>query len=217
MDFVIKPSDPLFIPVKDTDKQFPVNSVYCVGRNYIAHSIELGNDPSKPPLFFTKPSWTVKIIDNEIPYPESTSDFQHEVELVIAMGSEKNIYGFAVGVDLTCRDLQFKAKKEGKPWFSAKVFYGSAPVSEIVSVDNNFEFSNLRIALTVNEELRQSILCGEMIWSPKKIINHLRDQVPLKAGDLIFTGTPSGVNKMIKGDKIHAEVSGFVELDFRII
>ena len=215
--FAVKHSGPVLIPVRGSEKQFPVNMVYCVGRNYAAHSREMGTDERQPPLFFSKPGWTVNAAGSNIPYPSSTSDLQHEIELVLAMGSEQNIYGFAVGVDLTRRDLQARAKKEGRPWFSAKVFTGAAPVSKIIPTDNNFDFSNLMLELTVNGEVRQSASCRDMIWSPADIVRNLAGEAQVKSGDLIFTGTPAGVSTIKKEDKIHAEINDVVGLDFTII
>ena len=215
--FAVKYSDPVLIPVRGNERQFPVNMVYCVGRNYSAHTREMGKDVCQPPLFFSKPSWTVDVTGNNIPYPSSTSDLQHEIELVLAMGSEQNIYGFAVGVDLTRRDLQNQAKKEGKPWFLSKVFNGAAPVSDIVQINNKFDFSNLILELKVNGEIRQSASCRDMVWTPVDIVRNLADEVQVKSGDLIFTGTPAGVSAIKKGDKIHAEINGIVGLDFTII
>jgi len=215
--FALKPSEPVLIPVKGIEEQFPVNMVYCVGRNYTAHAREMGVDVRRPPLFFSKPGWTVTPLDSNIPYPPSTADLQHEVELVLAMGSEQNIYGFAVGVDLTRRDLQAQAKQEGRPWFSAKVFSGAAPVSQIIPTDTNFDFSSLLLELRVNGEVRQSDACRNMIWPPVDIVRNLKSEVEVKSGDLIFTGTPAGVSKIKKDDEIHAEIKGFVDLNFTIV
>jgi len=215
--FVVKHSKPVLIPVRGNKNQFPVNMVYCVGRNYVNHAREMGIDELQPPVFFSKPGWTVTPASSNIPYPTSTLDLQHEVELVLAMGPEQNIYGFAVGVDLTRRDLQTQAKKEGKPWFSAKVFEGAAPISKIIQADNNIDFSNFLLKLTVNGEVRQSGSCRDMIWAPRDIVRNLASEVQVKPGDLIFTGTPAGVNTIKKEDKIHAEINGVVGLDFKII
>jgi len=217
MNTFLHNSESELIPISGASEQFPVNMIYCVGRNYVAHAREMGMDDRQPPLFFSKPGWTVHTEGNDVPYPSSTLDLQHEVELVLAMGSEDNIYGIAVGVDLTRRDLQSKSKKEGKPWFASKVFEGAAPVSKIIPVEDNFDFSNIFLELKVNGEVQQSVSCDDMIWSPRDIVSKLARDVRIKSGDLIFTGTPAGVSTIKKKDKIRAELKGIVGLDFTII
>ena len=131
----------VFLPISDRKEEFQVNHIYCVGRNYTEHVIEMGEDERQPPFFFSKPNWTVT--GNNVPYPVKTNNLQHEVELVLALGKDANIFGIAVGVDLTRRDLQTEAKNAGKPWFVGKNFIGSAPISEIIPLDNINDFSEL--------------------------------------------------------------------------
>ena len=206
----------IILPIQGSDNGFPVNHVYCVGRNYAAHAREMGVDDKEPPLFFSKPNWAVVTPGTNIDFPPDTENLNHEVELVIAVGEDMSIFGFGVGVDLTRRDIQAKAKEEGKPWFRSKCFLGSAPVSEIIPVGDRTDFSDLNLTLSVNGEIKQSGMCKDMIWNPKEIMCELAGEVPLQAGDLIFTGTPEGVGKLEIGDEVVAAITGVVELSFII-
>ena len=215
MGFPFQPVERVLLPIHGTDELFPVNQVYCVGRNYAAHAREMGADDRKPPFFFTKPSYS--IITGDVKYPPNTEDLQHEVELVLAVGEDMSIFGFAVGVDLTRRDLQGQAKKDGKPWFRGKSFVGSAPISRIIPIEGLEELSGLELRLMVNGELRQSGSCTDMIWSPQELLCEMAADVPLKQGDIIFTGTPEGVGKINTGDFIEASILNKIELSFKII
>ncbi len=203
------------VPIQNTHDLFPVNQIYCVGRNYAAHAEEMDTDTKKPPFFFTKPKWT--IANGDVSYPENTKDLQHEVELVIAIGEKSSVFGIAVGVDLTRRDIQGKAKKDGKPWFSGKTFPDSSPVSEIFPVTDLIDYSDLEIRLKVNGDLKQTGYCKDMIWYPTEILFAMEAEIPLQPGDLIFTGTPEGVGTIIKGDQVRASIPGIVALSFTII
>jgi len=213
--FPFKPIEQTMLNIKDSKEKYPVNNVYCVGRNYTSHAKEMGVDDRKPPFIFTKPTWTLTTSD--VKYPNGTNDLQHEVELVIAIGESLSIFGFAVGVDLTRRDIQSLAKEQGKPWFSGKNFLGSAPISYIVPINKSEDLSNLKLTLNVNGELKQSGNCSEMIWSPKEILCEMSKDIPLSQGDLIFTGTPSGVGMIHPGDAIEASIFNLAELSFKII
>ena len=213
--FPFKPIEQTMLNIKDSEEKYPVNHVYCVGRNYTSHAKEMGVDDRKPPFIFTKPNWTLTTSD--VKYPNGTNDLQHEVELVIAIGESLSIFGFAVGVDLTRRDIQSLAKEQGKPWFSGKNFLGSAPISYIVPINKSEDLSNLELTLNVNGELKQSGNCSEMIWSPNEILCEMSKDIPLSQGDLIFTGTPSGVGMIHPGDAIEASISNLAELSFKII
>mgnify|MGYP000911922938 FL=1 len=215
MGFPFQPIERVLLPIHGSDELFPVNQVYCVGRNYAAHAREMGEDDRKPPFFFTKPSWT--ITTGDVKYPTNTENLQHEVELVLAVGEDMSIFGFAVGVDLTRRDLQGQAKKDGKPWFSGKSFVSSAPISGIIPIAGLEELSGLELRLKVNGELRQSGSCAEMIWPPQELLCEMAADVPLKQGDLIFTGTPEGVSKINTGDIIEASILNKIDLSFTII
>ena len=216
MSLQFSQSESITLPIQRSDKFFPVNHVYCVGRNYKAHIREMGVDVKEPPLFFSKPNWAVVSPGTNIDYPIDTENLNYEVELVIAVGENMSIFGFGVGVDLTRRDLQTKAKNEGKPWFRSKCFLGSAPVSEIIPIGNRTDFSDLNLTLAVNGEVKQRGSCNDMVWNPGEIMCELAAEVPLQAGDLVFTGTPEGVGKLIKGDKIVISISELVELSFKI-
>tara|TARA_Y100001970_G_scaffold5445_1_gene6170 strand:+ start:623 stop:1273 length:651 start_codon:yes stop_codon:yes gene_type:complete len=213
--FPFKPTEQVVLNIKGSDEKYPVNNVYCVGRNYAAHAREMGADERKPPFIFTKPNWTLTTSD--VKYPSGTNDLQHEVELVIAIGEDLSIFGFAVGVDLTRRDIQGLAKEQGKPWFSGKNFIGSAPISDIIPINKSEYLYNLQLTLKVNGELKQSGNCSEMIWSPKEILCEMAADIPLSQGDLIFTGTPSGVGIIHPGDKIEASIPNKTEISFKII
>ena len=205
---------PITIPVKDEGKTFPVGNIYCVGRNYVAHAIEMGEDKRVPPFFFSKASWT--IAREIIEYPKGTSSLQHEVELVIAVGEESSIYGFSVGVDLTRRDIQKKAKLSGKPWFRGKNFQGSSVISEIVLLNPNTDLNTLELELYVNDNIKQKGKCSDMIWNPGEIMCELTKEIELKEGDLIFTGTPDGVGDLEKDDRVLISIPGYISHDFRI-
>ena len=214
-NFSFKTIEKVRLSIQGSDEKFPVNHVYCVGRNYSAHAKEMGEDERKPPFFFTKPNWT--ITTDDVKYPKYTNDLQHEVELVVAVGEDMSIFGFAVGVDLTRRDVQGIAKESGKPWFSGKSFVGSAPISDIIPIKDSDSLSDLELKLKVNGELRQSASCSEMIWSPKEILCEMAADIPLGQGDLIFTGTPAGVGRIQSGDMIEATITDRAELSFKII
>lgn len=213
--YPFKPRKQVELKIKGTNKKYPVNHVYCVGRNYAAHAKEMGADERKPPFFFTKPNWT--ITTDDVKYPKYTDDLQHEVELVIAVGEDLSTFGFAVGVDLTRRDVQGRAKEGGKPWFSGKSFVGSSPISDVIIIKDSDHLSDLELKLKVNGELRQSGSCSEMIWSPKEILCEMAADIPLGQGDLIFTGTPAGVGRIQSGDMIEAIITDRVVLSFKII
>ena len=215
MDSPFQPTEKVLLPIHGSDQLFPVNHVYCVGRNYSAHAREMGVDDRKPPFFFTKPSWT--ITTGDVKYPPNTEDLQHEVELVLAVGEDMSMFGFAVGVDLTRRDVQSRAKESGRPWFSGKSFVGSAPISHIIPIKESEDLSNLQLTIKVNGELRQSGSCSDMIWSPKEILCEMAADIPLSQGDLIFTGTPAGVGRIQYGDLIEASIPDRAVLSFSII
>jgi len=215
MEWIVKPSGAVACPVFNQASYFPINNIYCVGRNYREHSIEMGSNPDRePPFFFQKSSEVLLLPGNDLDYPQDTIDLHYEVELVVAISKdcfrlnkesvESVIFGYAVGIDLTKRDIQEKAKQSGKPWLSAKVFYQSAAISKILIKDESLEPKKLEISLEVNDVLRQKSSCDKMIWSVNEIIFLLSQKIPLRAGDLIYTGTPAGVDKLEKGDFVSA-------------
>jgi len=179
---------------------FPVHRIYCVAKNYADHVREMGSEPERdPPFFFSKPADAVTQ-SGKVKFPPMTENLHHEVELVLALGEHGSIYGYAVGVDLTRRDLQAEAKRQARPWDMAKGFDQSAPISAIIPTTGPFE--QLDIHLQVNSETRQQASTAQMIWSTAEILETLGKYVELKAGDLIFTGTPAGVSKLQRGDNI---------------
>ena len=199
---------------------FPVRRIYCVGRNYAEHAREMGSDPVREqPFFFSKPADAVVASGAVLPFPPRTANLHHEVELVVAIGrggrdipaSEVDgvhVFGYAVGVDLTRRDLQAAAKAKGQPWDMAKGFDRSAPVSAIMPVSQSGTMSKGKIELRVNGELRQTGDIADMIWRIPEIVHELSTLVELAPGDLIFTGTPAGVGPVVSGDRLEASVEG---------
>ena len=213
------------IAVAGTDARYPVNRIYCVGSNYREHAREMGSSLREPPCFFSKPRDAINR-GAEVPYPPMTANLHHEVELVIALAAGgvnlspgsalQAVFGYAVGVDLTRRDLQNQAKKQGRPWTTAKGFDYSAPVSAIRRVSDCGHPSRSSITLSVNGEQRQSANIDDMTWSVPEIIAELSRFFELKPGDLIFTGTPSGVGALQPGDQVHAAIEAVGALSFGI-
>jgi fumarylpyruvate hydrolase len=198
------------LPVTGSDEVFPVRRIYCVGRNYAAHARESGGDPDREaPFYFMKPADAVMPNDSRVPYPPRTSSLHHEIELVVAIGrggkeipvegAPAHIFGYAVGIDLTRRDLQTDAKNAGRPWDTAKGFDHSAPVSAIHTVAEVGHPASGRIWLEVNGDPRQDGDLGELIWSVPEAIAELSTLFALAPGDLIFTGTPAGVGPIVPG------------------
>lgn len=203
------------VPVEGTDRLFPVRRILCVGRNYAAHRREMGGDDRDPPFFFSKPADAIVPPGTDAPYPTATADLHHEIELVVALGEGGSIFGFAVGVDLTRRDLQAAFKAKGQPWDAAKGFDASAPISAIRPFDGTIPRG--RIALSVNGEIRQQAQVADMIWSVEEIIAEAGKLWALEAGDLIYTGTPEGVAALQRGDAVTGEVEGVGTIAFRIV
>lgn len=216
-DFLFAPYNPVTVPIA-RGGLFAVRRVYCVGRNYAEHIIEMGNDTRDPPFFFAKPADAVVAGGAAIPYPPRTDDLQHEIELVVAIGAEgadievadalNHVYGYAVGLDMTRRDLQAQAKKAGRPWEMAKGFDFSAPIGTIEPVASIGHPTSGAITLTVNGEVRQSGDLSDQIWSVAEAIAHLSGFVTLQPGDLIMTGTPAGVGPVVRGDVLEGAIAG---------
>jgi len=216
------------LPVKGTAARFPVRRVYCVGRNYAAHAREMGKDPDRePPFFFLKPADAVVPAAGEVPYPPLTGNLHHEVELVLAVGrggsaiaeadALDHIYGYAVGIDLTRRDLQGEAKKTGRPWDWGKSFDAAAPCGPVVPAAQAGHPAAGRIWLAVNGETRQDGDLNELIWSVQEIISLCSQASRLEVGDLIMTGTPAGVGPLVVGDVIAAGIDGVGEIAFAVV
>ena len=205
---------------------FPVRRIFCVGRNYAAHTREMGGDPNRePPFFFTKPADAIVVGDN-VPFPSATQNLHHEMELVVALGSGGkdiaseaalgHIYGYAAGVDLTRRDLQDEAKSLRRPWDMSKGFDHSAPIGLIVPASRIGHPATGRISLAVNGEERQMGDLSDMIWPVADVISFLSSLVELKPGDLIYTGTPDGVGQIRRGDRVYGAIDGVGELAFSL-
>lgn len=197
------------VAVAGSRSRFPVRRIFCVGRNYPEHAREMGaTDMRAPPFFFTKPADAVIESGAVVPFPSRTENLHHEIELVVALGAGAGIFGYAVGNDLTRRDVQLKMKQEGKPWDTAKGFDHSAPITPIASVESIGHPSRARIWLEVNAELRQNGDIADMIWAVPEIIAELSTWFELAPGDLIFTGTPAGVGPLKPGDTVRGGVDG---------
>ena len=203
------------VPVQGSDRPFPVRRILCVGRNYAAHRREMGGDDRDPPFFFSKPADAVVLPGIDVPYPTATSDLHHEIELVVAIGDGGAIFGFAVGVDLTRRDLQNGFKAKGQPWDAAKGFDASAPISAIVPTTGVIPQG--RITLSVNGQTKQEGEVADMIWSVEEILVEAGKLWTLEAGDLIFTGTPEGVGPLVRGDLVEGSVDAVGALSFRVV
>lgn len=214
MDFVFAAAPQAALPVAGGGL-FPVRRVYCVGRNYAAHAREMGHSGREAPFFFTKPADAVTT-EAAIPFPSSTADLHHEVELVVALGAGAAPWGYAVGLDLTRRDLQAAAKDKGRPWDMAKGFDRSGPCGPLTRAADAGDLSDARIRLTVNGETRQDGTTADMIWSVPEVIAALGELVELKSGDLIFTGTPEGVGPVRPGDRLVATVEGLPPLEITV-
>ncbi|WP_420369591.1 fumarylacetoacetate hydrolase family protein [Curtobacterium sp. L1-20] len=210
-----------------TGGRFPVRRVFCVGRNYAAHAREMGHDPDRePPFFFTKPADAVVPDDADTPYPTMTERLEHEVELVVAIGTGgseiavddalTHVWGYAVGLDLTRRDLQADAKRLDRPWDTAKGFDGSAPVGVIVPAAGVDPTAGT-IELRVDGELRQSGDLSDQIWSVAEVIAELSRFVALAPGDLVMTGTPDGVGTVGRGDVLDGRIAGVGSVRTRIV
>lgn len=233
MSFVFNPMPIVGLAVKDSQDLFPVRRVYCVGRNYAAHAREMGFDPDRePPFFFCKPNDPQSIVpvpageEISIPYPELTSNYHYEIELVVAIGKDgKNIsveeaadyiYGYAVGLDMTRRDLQIAQREKGRPWEVGKAFDYSAPVGLIHPKSQTGELNTGDIHLTVNGETKQHSDVNHLIWNIAETIANLSTLFELKQGDLIFTGTPEGVGAVVKGDVMHADIAGLTGITVNV-
>jgi fumarylpyruvate hydrolase len=215
MSFAFAPAVPVNLPIAGSALRFPVHRVYCVGRNYAEHVKEMGGEVGRdPPFFFAKPADAL-VTDGRFPYPSLSSDVHHEVELVVALGPDAQVFGHAVGLDMTRRDLQAAAKKLGRPWEVAKGFDHSAPIGAIVP--GSAALASGAITLDVNGARRQTGDLVEMIWSVPEVVAELGKLFTLKPGDLIFTGTPSGVGPVVRGDRLDAEIAGLGHLRVDVV
>ena len=230
MQYCFPPPPQAAIPISGTDQSFPVRRIYCVGRNYVEHAKEMGFTGREPPFFFMKPPDALVFVPEgstgEMPYPQVTKDLHHEIELVVAIGkggrniaaadAAAHVFGYAVGLDMTRRDLQGEAKKTGRPWEVGKAFDHSAPIGPIVPAAKAGDAANADISLDVNGKTRQSSNVSKLIWNIAETIEHLSALWELAPGDLIFTGTPEGVAAVVKGDLLQGSVAGVGTLKVRL-
>lgn len=223
-EFVVAPPPVAVVPVEGVAGGFPVRRILCVGRNYAAHRREMGGDDRDPPFFFAKPADAIVPPGRDPAYPQRTANLHHEIELVVAIGKAGRevspeaalelVYGYAVGVDLTRRDLQSAAKDKGQPWDASKGFDDSAPISAIRPWTGAPPQG--RISISVNGQVKQDATVADMIWNVAEIVSEASKLWGLEPGDLIYTGTPEGVGPLVKGDKVAGEVEGVGQLAFTV-
>ena len=224
--YVIQPPPQAEIAVAGSDKTFPVRRIWCVGRNYVEHIREMGQDERLPPFYFAKPADAIVPDGGTVPYPSLTKDMHHEVELVVALKSGGRnipvdkandcIWGYGVGIDLTRRDLQIASRNQQRPWEIGKAFDASAPCGPLKPASEIGHPKKGRIVLKCNGKIRQDGDLDQMIWNVPEIIANLSEMVELVAGDIIMTGTPSGVAACVAGDKLECEVEGVGKLTVTI-
>ncbi len=216
----------VILNVNNEKKEYEVGKIVCVGRNYVAHAEELGNEVPEFPLIFLKPPSNLIFNGDVIVHPDYSDEMHHEVELVLLIGetvknaddeTAKNaIAGYAVGLDMTLRDIQTELKRKGYPWTLAKCFDGAAAVSDFVSAENIDFKGDEKITLKVNNEDRQDSTLDKMIFSPVEIVKYISSKMTLEKGDLVYTGTPKGVNKVVRGDKLFAYIENIGKLEVEI-
>ena len=230
MSFVFTPPDVVSVPVLGKAERFPIHRIYCVGRNYEEHAKEMGFTGREPPFFFFKPNDSLVVVNSgetgSMPYPSLTKNLHHEIELVVAIGiggknikaadAQKHIFGYAVGLDMTRRDLQGEMKKQGRPWCIGKGFDHSAPMGPITPAAQAGDITHAEIHLQVNGQDRQRSNISQLIWNIAETIEHLSAAWELQPGDLIFTGTPEGVNAVVSGDTMVGSVAGLGELKVHV-
>jgi fumarylpyruvate hydrolase len=226
MDYVVPAPPQPSLPVVGTPARFPIHRIYCVGRNYLAHVREFGNDEKNPPFFFAKASDMVVQDGATVPYPPLTSNYHHEVELVTAIGEGganipvesalDHVFGYAIGFDMTRRDIQQAAAKKGHPWEIGKSFDQSAPCGPIYPVTKVGHLQQGEIEIAVNGQMRQHSDLNLMIWDVPNIISQLSQQVTLQPGDLIYTGTPEGVGPVVSGDVMVGRIAQLGELTIKV-
>lgn len=225
--YVITPPRQAAVAVQGRDELFPVRRVYCIGRNYADHAIEMGHDPDRElPFFFQKNADNVNS-SGEFPYPAKSSDVHHEIELVVALKSGgvnieaenalEHVYGYAVGIDMTRRDLQAEMKAARRPWEIGKAFEHSAPVGPIIPASETGHLESGSISLSVNGEQRQKGDLNQMIWKVPEMISYLSEYYEIAAGDLIMSGTPAGVGPVVRGDEMVGSVEGIGELVVKVV
>jgi fumarylpyruvate hydrolase len=227
MNYVFQPSPVVTLPVRGSDEHFPVRRIYCVGRNYAAHSIEMGGDPDKEEPFFFQKNPNNLDLSGEFPYPDKSTDVHHEIELLVALKSGGTsiplasaldcVFGYAVCLDMTRRDLQAQMKSQGRPWEIGKAFERSAPCGPLVPASEIGHPDHGAIWLEVNGQMRQQGDLNQLIWKVPEMISYLSGLFELAAGDLIMSGTPSGVGPVVKGDRLHGHIDDIGDLECRVV
>ncbi len=226
-NYAITPPKQTSAPIEGSDEVFPIRRIYCIGRNYAEHTIEMGHDPDREdPFFFQKNPDNIDV-SGKFPYPPKSSNVHHELELVVALKSggrdikQENamdhVFGYAVGLDMTRRDLQGISKKNGRPWEIGKAFENSAPMGPIVPASKSTNPDAGRIELKVNGDTRQQGNLNQMIWKVSEMISYLSEYYEIAAGDLIMSGTPAGVGPVVKGDVMVGTVEGVGELSITVV
>jgi fumarylpyruvate hydrolase len=224
--FVIPQPDLVTLPILDSDELFPVRRIYCIGRNYAEHAIEMGFDPKEDPFFFQKNSNNIDL-SGTFPYPPESNDVHHEIEMYFALKSGgsnilekdayKHIFGFGIGIDMTRRDLQAVSKKMGRPWEIGKAFEKSAPMGPITKIEKCGMMKSGKISLKVNDEVRQNGNLNMMIWKIEMQIAHLSRFYDIGAGDIVMTGTPAGVGPVLKGDILKANIERLGSIEVKVV
>lgn len=219
------------VPIRGRSERFPVCRIYCVGRNYAEHAIEMGHSGREAPFFFMKPADALLVVDagstGRMPYPSLTANLHYEIELVAAIGTGgkniavetalQHVFGYAVGLDMTRRDLQAEMKKQGRPWDIGKGFDHSAPIGPIVAAAAAGDVANAAISLDVNGATRQNSTVSKLIWNLAETIAHLSTAWTLQPGDLIYTGTPEGVGPVVSGDLMEGRITGLDDLRVQVV
>lgn len=226
-EYCISPPQTVSLPVSGHSAVFPVRRVYCIGRNYAAHAIEMGHDPDREPPFFFQKNPNNLDASGEFSYPEKSHDVHHEIEMAVMLQSGgKNInvndalshvFGYALSLDMTCRDLQSVQKKQGRPWEIGKAFEGSAPVGPIHTVSEVGHLNAGKVHLSVNGETRQEGDLNQMIWKVPEMIAYLSEYFELEAGDVILSGTPAGVGPVNRGDVMMVEIDGLGSMQVSVV
>ena len=230
MNYLFTPAPVVSVPVLGHTERFPVHRIYCVGRNYEDHAKEMGFTGRESPFFFIKPTDALVVVNagekGTLPYPSLTHNFHHEIELVVAIGkggkniqvadAMAHIYGYAVGLDMTRRDLQNDMKKQSRPWCIGKAFDASAPIGPITPVAQAGDITQAEIFVQVNGTDRQRSQVSKLIWNIAEIIAHVSTAWALQPGDLIYTGTPEGVAAVVPGDTLHGGVSGLQSISLQV-
>jgi fumarylpyruvate hydrolase len=230
MSYVFQPAPPVAVPIVGRSERFPVRRIYCVGRNYVEHAKEMGFTGREAPFFFLKPADAAVVVEAgqtaTIPYPSLTKDLHHEIELVACIGkggknikaadARKHIFGYAVGLDMTRRDLQGEMKKQGRPWCIGKGFDHSAPIGAITPAEQAGDIERAEIWLQVNGKDRQRSDVSKLIWNIGEIIEHVSAAWELAPGDLVYTGTPEGVAAVVAGDTLVGGVKGLSDISVKV-